>query len=65
MKVSVDDDRCAGHGVCCSITAEVFTLTDDGYATVLVDDVPPELEEAVQSAVRRCPERAITVTPCE
>ena len=60
MKVTVDEDRCAGHGVCVSICPQVFELTDDGYATVLTPEVPAEHEEAVQNAVRRCPERAIT-----
>ena len=34
MKVTVDDDRCRGHGVCGTICPEVFTLTDDGYTVV-------------------------------
>ena len=59
MRVAIDEDLCRGHGVCCSLCPEVFDLSDDGYATVLVDEVPPEHEEAVTSAVTRCPERAI------
>ena len=62
MKVSVDDDRCRGHGVCWSICPEVFTLTDDGYAIAAAPEVPPEHEDAVLSAHGSCPERAITVT---
>jgi ferredoxin len=62
MKVTVDDDRCRGHAVCCSLCPEVFTLTDNGYAEVRVREVPAELEEAVQAAVGRCPERAITAS---
>ena len=60
MKVSVDIDRCKGHGICWSLCPEVFELTDDGYAVVLVDEVPAEHEEQVATAVRQCPERAIT-----
>ena len=60
MKVRVDEDLCRGHAVCCTLCPEVFVLTDDGYATVQVDEVPGEHEEAVRSAVTRCPERAIT-----
>jgi ferredoxin len=62
VKVTVDDDRCGGHGVCVSICPEVFELTDDGYARVLVSEVPAEHEEAVRTAVKRCPERAITAS---
>lgn len=62
MKVAVDDDRCRGHAVCCSLCPEVFTLTDDGYAVAQTPVVPPEFEEAVRSAVAGCPERAITMS---
>ena len=60
MKVAVDPDRCAGHGVCWSLCPEVFTLTDDGYSVVQVTEVPAEREDAVLAAVNQCPERAIT-----
>ena len=53
---------CRGHGVCCTLCPEVFDLGDDGYASVLVDVVPAEHEDAVRSAVTRCPERAITTS---
>jgi ferredoxin len=60
VKVSVDDDRCRGHGICCTLCPEVFTLTDDGYTVVETPDVPPEFEEAVGRATQSCPERAIS-----
>ncbi|MER6082718.1 ferredoxin [Streptomyces sp. NPDC001833] len=62
MKAAVDDDRCRGHGVCCSVCPEVFDLSDDGYAVVATPEVPAEHEEAVRSAAALCPEHAITVT---
>jgi len=62
MKVTVDDDRCRGHGICWSLCPEVFTLTDDGYASVTVSEVPAEFEDGVQAAYASCPERAITVS---
>jgi ferredoxin len=40
----------------------VFTLTDDGYSVVQVDEVPAEHEDAVRAAVNQCPERAITAS---
>ena len=61
MRVAIDEDLCRGHGVCVSLCPEVFDLSDDGYATVLVDEVPGAHEDAVASAVKRCPERAITL----
>ena len=62
MKVRVDPEVCAGFGICTGISPEVFELHEDGYATVLVDDVPPELEELVRRAVDQCPSRAISVS---
>ena len=62
MKVEVDTDRCRGHGVCWSLCPQVFDLLDDGYATVLVDEVPAEHEAAVRVAVTHCPERAISAS---
>lgn len=53
---------CAGHGVCCNICPEVFTLTDDGCSTALTTEVPAEFEDAVRAACDSCPERAITLS---
>jgi len=62
VKVAVDEDRCRGHGVCCTVCPAVFALTDDGYSAVLTSEVPQEYETAVRDAQRSCPENAITVT---
>jgi ferredoxin len=40
----------------------VFELHDDGYAVVVVSDVPPEFEDAVRQAVNQCPSRAISLS---
>jgi ferredoxin len=44
-----------------SLCPEVFELDADGFAVLLVQDVPPELEDSVRDAERNCPERAIVV----
>jgi ferredoxin len=62
VKVMVDEDRCRGHGVCCTTCPEVFTLTDDGYSVALDAEIPAGSEEAARSAADSCPERAITVS---
>jgi ferredoxin len=61
MKVSVDEDRCAGHGVCCAICPEVFELTELGYATVHAPEVPTEHQAAVRAAANQCPSLAISI----
>jgi ferredoxin len=62
MKVSVDDQRCRGHGVCVSLCPEVFSLTDDGYAVAISSEVPTGLEASAQEAIESCPEQAIGET---
>ncbi len=59
MRVTVDEDRCAGHGMCLTLCPEVFEMSDDGWAVATDDDVPAALEGAVHEAIANCPERAI------
>ncbi len=60
MKVRVKPDVCVGHAMCVLACSELFELSDeDGHANVRNEDVPPELEDAVDQAVRGCPEGAI------
>ncbi len=44
MKVAVDEDRCAGHGMCLTLCPEVFELSDDGWAVAAPGEVPAEHE---------------------
>jgi ferredoxin len=62
MKVTIDEDRCRGHGICCAICPEVFDLSDDGYSVVRTPEVPGKSEDDVRTAVAQCPERAISVS---
>mgnify|MGYP006331909317 CR=1 FL=1 len=62
MKVRVDPEVCAGFGICVGICPEVFELHDDGYATVLVSEVPPEFEDLVRRAASQCPAQAISIS---
>ena len=62
MRVTVDEDRCAGHGMCLTLCPEVFEMTDDGWAVAQPDDVPEGLEVTAREAIENCPERAIRET---
>jgi ferredoxin len=62
VKVTIDTDRCRGHGVCTTLCPGVFALNDDGYADVTAPEVPAEFEAAVLDAAGACPERAIEVS---
>lgn len=59
MKVTVDEDRCRGHGMCLTLCPEVFQMTEDGYAVATPADVPADLEAAAKDALANCPEQAI------
>jgi ferredoxin len=62
MKVAVDQERCQGHTLCAMKAPEVFQLDDiDGHSTPVSPDVPTGQEPNVISAVKSCPERAISV----
>ena len=62
MKVRVDPEICAGFGICVGICPEVFELHEDGYAKVLLAEVPPNLQDLVRRAESQCPARAISVS---
>ena len=61
MKVRVDPDKCQGHARCYGLAPEIFDVDDYGQASVIVDTVPPELEEKARLAVANCPEYAIDI----
>jgi ferredoxin len=60
MKVTVDEDRCRGHGMCLSLCPEVFHMTDDGYTVADPSEVAAGLEGGAKEAIANCPEQAIS-----
>jgi ferredoxin len=61
-RVSVDADKCTGHGRCYTLAPDVFDADEAGHCLILVDDVSGELETQAVTAERNCPESAITLT---
>jgi len=59
MKVRIED-TCTACGLCCDTCPEVFEMGDE-LATVTVDEVPAEYQDAAQQAVDECPVQAIIV----
>jgi ferredoxin len=53
-------DTCTACGLCCDTCPEVFEMGDD-MATVIVDAVPEQYEEAAQQAADECPVQAIVI----
>ncbi len=62
FRVCVDRDLCQGHGVCVDEAPEVFGLDREERKVVLRAERPdPALRERVETAVRHCPTRALSI----
>ena len=59
MKVRIED-TCTACELCVDTCPEVFEMGPD-MAQVIVDEVPPKFEEAVQQAADECPVEAIVI----
>ena len=57
--LKVNKDLCIGCGACQAVCPEVFEIEDDGLATVIVDEIPEELNEDALDAKEGCPTEAI------
>ena len=58
MRVWVDEGECIGSGLCEDACPQVFEL-EDGVSRVLVEPVPPDLEDDARVAIETCPVSAI------
>ena len=61
MRIEIDPDLCSGHGRCYMAAAQLIDADEQGRGTVLVADVPPELEATARLAAANCPERAVRI----
>lgn len=59
MKLNVNKDLCIGCGACQATCPEVFEIEDDGFAGVIVDVIPEDVEEDAIDAKEGCPTNAI------
>lgn len=63
MKVSIDPDKCQGHGRCFSLAPQLFDSDELGQGVVIGDgSVSAELAEAARLAQANCPEYAIEIS---
>jgi len=61
--VSVDPNRCVGHGRCYTLAPDIFDSDAVGHSVVLVEDVSGAAEQHARIGEQNCPEQAITLTP--
>ncbi len=62
MKLTVDRNRCAGHGLCEEAAPQLLHLDDEGKCVIDVEDIEEKDLEAAKMAVRVCPVIALTLT---
>jgi ferredoxin len=60
--VSVDPERCTGHGRCYTLAPGVYDADDLGHSIVLVDEVSGDLEQHAAVGQQNCPESAISLS---
>lgn len=58
MKYAVDEN-CIGCGLCNATCPEVFSMTDEGTAKAIEEDVSASAEETAKEAMENCPVGAI------
>lgn len=62
MRISVDNEQCAGTGQCHEIDPDLFPLDDDGYSAVGTErEIPEGQEEQARVGVDVCPMAALFV----
>jgi ferredoxin len=61
VKVIVDRDLCEGTARCVQLAPKVFRTDDNDRLEILVDEVPPDQHDAVESAVALCPRQALKI----
>ena len=55
----VDPIACEAHGMCAELFPEWIQLDDWGYPIVETGDVPDELREHAERAIKACPTLAL------
>lgn len=60
MTLSIDDQKCQGHGRCVLINMDLFDVGDDGNGIVVVAEPDETYTADIEKAIVSCPEQAIT-----
>jgi ferredoxin len=61
MRLSLDAERCVGHGRCYSLAPDLFDADERGHCVLLVTEVPAGAEADARAGVENCPERALSL----
>lgn len=61
MKAMIDRSGCIACGLCIDTCPNVFAMADDGFAEVIVEEVPESDEDSAVEAQEGCPVSVISV----
>ena len=61
MRIVVDYDLCESNAVCVRAAPDLFVIDDKDKLQVLVAEPSADQFERAQTAVRRCPRRALSL----
>jgi ferredoxin len=62
MRAKVDQLKCETIGICVKELPHIFRFQPGSKkATVIVDEIPPALEEKCRKVARMCPNEAISI----
>ena len=59
MRIIVDYDLCEANAICQRVAPEVFKVDEQDKLHILQESPAEDLREKLQTAVRRCPRRAL------
>jgi ferredoxin len=62
-RVTIDPDLCTGHGRCYRLAPDIFEPNEEDRGRVKLDVVGADKWEALDRAVKLCPEQAICAEP--
>jgi ferredoxin len=62
MRLSIDYEKCQGHGRCYSVAPELFEADEAGFGVVRTAQLDRPDEPAARQAIDACPERAIVLS---
>jgi ferredoxin len=61
MRLSIDAERCTGHGRCYTLVPSLFDADEQGHSVALVEVLAADQLDAARSAMANCPEQAISI----
>ncbi len=61
MRIVVDYDLCEANARCMKTAPDIFQVGDDDRLRLLVVEPSPAQLESVETAIKRCPKRALSL----